>query len=160
MITAKLTKGKNCSISKNALIGFKEHGGEVILGNNVTIRHGVILRTCTGLIKIGNNTIINYHCIMHGLGGITIGSDVVFSPYVQVYAQNHGTLRNKLIRQQKNTGQGIIIGNDVWIGAGAIITDGVTIQAGSIIGAGSIVTKDIGSYEIWAGNPAKKIGDR
>ena len=52
------------------------------------------------------------------------------------------------------------IGNDVWIGDRAMIKAGVTIGNGAVIGMGSIVTKDVGRYEIWAGNPAKKIRDR
>lgn len=52
------------------------------------------------------------------------------------------------------------IGNDVWIGYGAIIMGGVTIHDGAIIAAGSIVTKDVEAYSIYAGNPARKIRDR
>lgn len=52
---------------------------------------------------------------------------------------------------------GINIGNDVWIGQNVTILDGVTIGDGVIIGAGSVVTKDIGDYQIWGGNPAKFI---
>lgn len=52
------------------------------------------------------------------------------------------------------------IENDVWIGQGAFIKAGVKIQNGSVIGMGSVVTKDVPPYEIWAGNPAKKIRDR
>ena len=46
------------------------------------------------------------------------------------------------------------IGNDVWIGYGVTILSGVSIWDGAVIGAGSVVTKDIGPYELWAGNPA------
>lgn len=53
-----------------------------------------------------------------------------------------------------------VIENDVWIGMGCYIKAGVTIHNGAVIGMGSIVTKDIPPYEIWAGNPAKKIRDR
>lgn len=52
------------------------------------------------------------------------------------------------------------IGNDVWIGIRATILGGVTIADGAVIGAGSIVTKDVGPYEIWAGNPARLIRKR
>ena len=52
------------------------------------------------------------------------------------------------------------IGADVWIGVNAIIRSGVTIGTGSVIGAGSVVLNDIPEYEIWAGNPARKIRDR
>ncbi|MCK9544160.1 MAG: acyltransferase [Novosphingobium sp.] len=157
----KLTMGANCQLSPQAHIGYHETGkGSITLGNKVIIRHGCVIRTCSGDIKIANNTVINYNCIIHGLGGVTIGSDVLFSPNVQMYAQNHGTARDRLIRSQSNESKGIKIGNDVWIGAGVIILDGVTIETGAIIGAGSIVNKNVPSYEIWAGNPAKKIGER
>lgn len=53
-----------------------------------------------------------------------------------------------------------IIGNDVWIGERAIIKAGVHIGDGAVIGMGSVVTKDIGAYEIWGGNPAKIIKKR
>jgi len=53
-----------------------------------------------------------------------------------------------------------IIEDDVWIGTAAIIMSGVTIGRGSIVAAGSVVTKDIPSCEIWGGVPARKIRDR
>lgn len=52
------------------------------------------------------------------------------------------------------------IGNDVWIGRGVIIMSGVTISDGAVVGAGSVVSKNIGAYEIWAGNPAKFVKKR
>ena len=51
----------------------------------------------------------------------------------------------------------VIIEDDVWIGHGAIILSGVTIGSGSIVAAGAVVTKDIPSYSIVGGNPAKII---
>lgn len=160
MITAKLTKGAQCSISPSAHIGYKEHGGEIILGNNVSIAHGCVIRTCTGKIVIGNSVTINYGCIMHGLGGITIGNNVMLSPYVQIYAQNHGIRKGVPIRSQPQTGKGIVIESDVWIGAGAVILDGVQIGKGAVIGANAVVTKNVPEYETWGGCPAKKIGWR
>lgn len=52
------------------------------------------------------------------------------------------------------------IGNDVWIGYKAIVLSGVKIGNGAVVAAGSVVTKNIGAYEIWAGNPAKFIKKR
>lgn len=54
----------------------------------------------------------------------------------------------------------IEIGNDVWIGYGVKICEGVTIGDGAVVGAGSLVTKPIEPYAIYAGVPAKKIGQR
>ncbi len=52
------------------------------------------------------------------------------------------------------------IGHDVWIGTRAIIMPGVTIGTGAIIGAGAVVTKDVGDYEVAVGVPAKVIKKR
>ena len=49
------------------------------------------------------------------------------------------------------------VGNDVWIGERVLIKGGVEIGDGAIIGMGSVVTKSVGAYEIWAGNPARFI---
>lgn len=51
----------------------------------------------------------------------------------------------------------IVIGDDVWIGARALILRGVTVGDGAIVGAGAVVTKDVPSFAIVAGNPAKII---
>lgn len=53
-----------------------------------------------------------------------------------------------------------VIGHDVWIGTKAVIKSGVKIGNGAVIGMGSVITKDVGNYEIWAGNPAKFIRKR
>ncbi len=53
-----------------------------------------------------------------------------------------------------------VIGNDVWIGAEALIMPGIQIGNGAVIGARSVVTKNIGPYEIWAGNPARLVKKR
>ncbi len=54
----------------------------------------------------------------------------------------------------------VIIEADVWIGYGSIILSGVKICEGSIIAAGSVVTRDVEPYSIYAGVPAKKLKDR
>lgn len=53
-----------------------------------------------------------------------------------------------------------VIGNDVWIGYKAIFMPGVHVGDGAIIGTGSLITKDVGPYEVWGGNPAKLIKKR
>lgn len=65
------------------------------------------------------------------------------------YAENHFQWREKTT-----------IGNDVWIGERVTILSGLTIGDGAVIGGGSVVTKNVGPYEIWAGNPARFIRKR
>lgn len=54
----------------------------------------------------------------------------------------------------------VIIGNDVWLGRNVVILSGISIGDGAVIAAGAVLTKNVGPYEIWAGNPAKMIKKR
>lgn len=56
--------------------------------------------------------------------------------------------------------QETFIGNDVWVGSHCLIKGGVRVGNGAVIGMGSVLTHDVGSYEIWAGNPARLIRRR
>lgn len=53
-----------------------------------------------------------------------------------------------------------VVGNDVWIGYNTVFMPGVHIGDGAIIGTNALVTKDVGPYEIWGGNPARLIRKR
>ena len=77
-----------------------------------------------------------------------------------VFCQNRNTLKTNFSTLEAPCDAFVNIGNDVWIGASVIIKNGVTISDGAVIGMGSIVTKDVGPYEIWVGNPARKVRDR
>jgi phosphonate metabolism protein (transferase hexapeptide repeat family) len=54
----------------------------------------------------------------------------------------------------------VVVGHDVWIGHGAIVLPGRTIGDGAVVAAGAVVTKDVRTYTIVAGNPARPIRDR
>lgn len=93
---------------------------------------------------------------------VTIGSNVLMGEDVVFLTQNHAYKKaDRLIGCQGDLDtEGIVVGDDVWIGTRAIILPGVVIEAGAVIGAGSVVTKRVGSYSVVAGNPARVIGSR
>jgi acetyltransferase-like isoleucine patch superfamily enzyme len=64
------------------------------------------------------------------------------------------------IKGHPSTKGDVIIGNDVWIGRNVIIMSGITIGNGAVIAVGAVVSKNIGDYEIWGGNPARLLKKR
>ncbi len=109
-------------------------------------------------ITIGNDVYFNFNCVILDVAPVTIGSRVLFAPGVQIYAATHPTSPS-IRRTGLELGQPIAIGDDVWIGGSAIICPGVSIGAGTTIGAGSVVTKDIPTRVVAAGNPCRVLRD-
>lgn len=148
------------------------YGGRYIkIGDNVSIGTDSILtafdsyrdQTFTPEIIIDDGTIINPYAHITAINSIRIGKNVLFGKYVTVTDNSHGyndTLGDldtaPLLRSVFSKGP-VVIEDNVWIGDKAIILPNVTIGKGSIIGAGAVVTKDVPSYSIAVGNPARVI---
>lgn len=104
---------------------------------------------------IGNFTSISTDCY---IGGTSHPMDwVSTSP---VFHKWENIMKKNFARHEFEIFKRTTIGNDVWIGNRVMIKAGVRIADGAVVGMGSIVTKDIGPYEIWAGNPARLIRKR
>ena len=103
-------------------------------------------------IKIGNNVFINSNSLLMARGGITIEDDVMLAANVQLLSNNHDEYDRQVLLCKP-----IHIKKGAWIGAGASILPGVTIGEYAIVGAGAIVTKDVGDYEVAVGVPAKVV---
>lgn len=78
----------------------------------------------------------------------------------QVFNNHKDSIKKKFSTHEYNPYKKTIIGNDVWIANNVLIKSGIKIGDGAIIGMGAVVTKDVPSYEIWGGNPAKLIKKR
>jgi len=149
--------GEQCFIAPQATL-FAEPGRDILIGNQCMIAADVFMH---GPIQLGDEVAINHGCSLDGgRNGINIGNQTRIANNVTIYAFNHGMLADAAIYQQPVTSTGVVIGDDVWIGAQAGIVDGVTIGHHAVIGMGCIVTKDVPDYAIVAGNPARVIGDR
>ena len=103
-------------------------------------------------LVIGDNVFINSNCLAMSRGGITIEDDVMLAANVQLLSNNHDEYNRKVLLCKP-----IRIKKGAWIGAGASILPGVTVGENAIVGAGAIVTKDVGDYEVAVGIPAKTI---
>ena len=106
-------------------------------------------------IELGERVFFNFNCIVLDVCPVRIGDFTLFGPAVQIYTPLHPF--NAEQRRQKEFGQAIDIGSDVWVGGGAIILAGVRIGSRSVIGAGSVVTRDIPEGVFAAGNPCRVI---
>ncbi|MBR1731896.1 MAG: sugar O-acetyltransferase [Ruminococcus sp.] len=107
-------------------------------------------------IFVGDNFYANYNLHILDCGKVTVGDNVFIGPMCGIYTAAHpidAEVRNSGIEYAKE----IKIGNNVWIGGGVSINPGVTIDDNVVIGSGSVVTKDIPSDCVAAGNPCRVI---
>ena len=149
-LTLKLERGENFSITYRGLLA--EHHGITLGDYSYGLQASVLLPR-----------------------GTVIGRYVSLGPELLVFRRNHPKSRlslhpafyNKVLAflpedtlpsLEENP---LTIESDVWIGARTTILPSCKrIGVGSIVGAGSVVTRDIGDFEVFAGNPARKIGQR
>lgn len=118
-----------------------------------------------GTLKFGKHVSIRNTIILDLVGDITIGDYVIFSHFCKILTHDHQIKSREIIlSQDEKLGvkwSSIEIGNDVYFGMNSIVAEKVThIPDGFVFGANSVLTKNPGAYEIWAGSPAKKIGVR
>jgi acetyltransferase-like isoleucine patch superfamily enzyme len=136
-------------------------GGQIVVGHDTRLDIGVVLRAYGGFISIGDHCSVNPYCVLYGKGGLKIGNGVRIASHSVIVAANHRFEdAHELIYRQGEYAVGIIIEDDVWIGAGAKILDGVTIRTGTVVGAGAVVTRSTEAWSVVAGAPARKIGSR
>jgi len=110
-------------------------------------------------ITVGNNLQMNFDCCILDCAKITIGDNCLVAPNVHIYAATH-PIDPKFREDNEDyyeLAKPVTIGNNCWIGGQSTICPGVTIGDNVTIGAGSVVTKDIPSNVVIAGNPAKII---
>ena len=123
--------------------------GKMIFGKKVRIHSGCKIKVRKkGILSIGDNTKINYNCIMVCHEKIEIGNNVEFGPNVLIYDHDHVVVKGMgIIQGAFNTSQ-VSIGDNTWIGAGTIILKGTSIGSNCVIGAGSVIKGDVKSNSI------------
>lgn len=157
--------GRDCTIDIKSNISIL-YGGEVRLGNNVTLRSnkknyhaGMPFPTTLFVdrkdanIQIGNNVRIN-GAYIHAQKSITIEDNCVIASGVNIIDANGHELYSNDRTIGRDKPKEIVIGNNVWIGLNSIILKGTTIGDNSVVAAGSVVKGDFPANLLIQGNPA------
>ena len=168
----RLSIAPTAIIGQGAVFGVPSWIGEqdparLIVRDKAYIGSGVELGLTPGaILDIGENTSMHHGCVI--LGNVAIGRNCIFAYNIYVAAGTHVIQRKPewLIKDQdeefsaSQPRERTVIEDDVWVGWGVFIKSGATIGRGAVIGANSVVTTDIEPYAIYAGAPAKRIGER
>jgi acetyltransferase-like isoleucine patch superfamily enzyme len=155
----------DANISINARIYPPQRGTRIVIGAGTHIYDYVVIRAVggTGDIVIGERCYINPNSTLYSGSGIRIGNDVLIAPGCSIVPANHAHSRLDIpMRQQgfMESKGGVVIEDDVWIGANCVLLDGACIRSGVIVGAGSVVSIELAGRAVWGGNPCRKIRDR
>lgn len=153
--------GKKLSVGQNVQVVTRK---KIVLGNNVTLFGNSYLNAFGefGSINIGERTHLDQFCVLYGQGGLSIGASCAIACGVTIYTQSNQYAADpctNIIDQPVKYAE-VVIGDDVWIGARAVILPGVTIGDHAVVGAGAVVNRDVESWAIVGGVPAKLIGQR
>ncbi|MFN8242283.1 MAG: acyltransferase [Bacteroidales bacterium] len=159
--------GRSVTIDRNCYIDALSLKG-IIIGDGSTIGKSTTVE-CTGTVRemgvgltIGKGVGLGTHGFFGCAGGIEIGENTILGNFVSMHSENHVINKpGSLIKNQGVTRQGIVIGENCWIGAKATILDGVVLGNGVVVAAGAVLTA--GFYEgdsVYGGIPAKFIRKR
>ena len=139
---------------------------QVAIGDNCILQEDVSFEYCHGTlrpgpsIRIGNRVFIGRHSEFNAKVGIAVGDDCLIASGCKFIDHDHGVSWHLPMNCQEGREGEIVLEADVWLGVNVVVLRGIRIGRGAIVGAGSVVTKSIPSYEIWAGVPARRIGER
>lgn len=135
--------------------------------NGIEIEEGVfvgrngILYCKNGDIVLKKNVNIGFNSEIFSGNKVTIGENTIIASFVYIIGGGHDYSRSDIpISEQAKHHIGIRIDKNCWLGAGAKIFDGVSIGEDTVIGAGAVVIRDIPSFSIAAGVPARVVKSR
>jgi len=152
-------------ISPLADIEDSVRGTVIEIADGVTIDSFVKIKPAggDGDVRIGENTAINAGCVIYTGNGVTIGKGCAIAANCTFASTNHEVAqRDKPIAQQRfmPSRGGIVVEDDVWIGANVVLLDGAILRQGCVVGAGSVVRGELPPYSINVGSPTRIVGYR
>ena len=133
-----------------------EFGERVLLEADVYLK--VVSDTAT--LRLGGHTFVGRGVEFDVLTGVSVGSHSLIAPRCFITDHVHGIRPELRIDEQACRAEPVVIGSDVWLGAGTVVLPGVTIGDGAVVGANSVVTADVAAYAVVAGAPARFLRNR
>jgi acetyltransferase-like isoleucine patch superfamily enzyme len=131
------------------------------IGEGVFLGRGTILSCKDGDIVLGDHTNIGFHSEVFSGSSVTVGRHGLFAAYTYLIGGGHDFEgRGTPVVDQARTSAGIVLGDDVWLGAGAKVMDGVRIGNHVAVGAGAVVTRDLPDGAVAVGIPARVVRER
>jgi len=127
-----------------------------VLGSYSIVEDYATINNQVGDVVIGSASRIGLHNTI--IGPVTIGDNVLLAQNVVIAGLNHNFEDvYEPISQQGVETKPVVIEDDVWVGANSVVLPGITIGKHAVVGAGSVVTRNIPSFSVALGNPAKVI---
>ena len=162
----KIRIGNNVIIEDNVVLDAKGNDNEgITINDNTFIGRNSVLSCKNGAIQIGSHVSLGMNCLIHSVdeSKVIIGDECPIAAFCYFigggnYHYEHTDL--PIVQQGTYSKGGIIVENNVWIGAHVHILDGVKIGTGSIIAAGAAVYRNIPKMSIAGGVPAKVVRRR
>ncbi|MXP39947.1 acyltransferase [Erythromicrobium ramosum] len=151
--------GRGCRIES---IQWPRNPWDIELGDGVALDRDVVLlatgsRTTQPRICIGSRTYINRWTMIDASLCVSIGADVMIGPSCYITDHDHSTQPGEPLSLLPLVEAPTSIGDNVWVGANVTILRGVRIGRDAVVGAGSVVTRDVGEGERFAGVPARRL---
>jgi acetyltransferase-like isoleucine patch superfamily enzyme len=149
-------------ISPLAYVEESRQGSRLIVGNRAFVDAFVAIKFVggTGDIRIGEESYLNAGTVLYSGNGITLGNYVMVAANCTFAPTNHAFERRDvpMIRQRfQGSRGGILVEDDVWIGANCVILDGAILRRGCIVGANSVVGGELQPFSINFGSPARFV---
>jgi virginiamycin A acetyltransferase len=164
-VAAVIDIAPGACVSPLADIEDSVRGSRIVVGEGAVIDAFVKIKPAggDGDVVIGPGAVINSGCVLYSGHGIRIGANVLIAANCTFAATNHAFADpDRPIREQGFGASrgGIVIGDDVWIGANVVLLDGAHVGDGSVVGAASLVRGELPPFCIAYGVPARVRGWR
>lgn len=158
----KIYLGDNCVIDDNCVLDAKGTDNKgIFIGNGIFVGRNTILCCKDGDIHIDDNVLIGFNCEIFSANFVRLGKNVQIAAYSYLNGGTHSFDRTDIpVLEQERSGWGIVLEDNVWLGAKVIVLDGVVVGKDSIVGAGAVVNRDLPALSIAAGLPAKVVKKR